>query len=115
MVSGNIELAPRWKVGFSSGYDFNVQFRHAFNAAEQPVTRHHGTNAGRRAGEDQIARLEPVVVRQVSDGIGHTPDHLRQIALLTQLPVHVQRNLARSVMAVTCNRVDGGDRRRLIE
>ena len=22
MASGNIELAPRWKVGFSSGYDF---------------------------------------------------------------------------------------------
>jgi hypothetical protein len=22
MVSGNIELSPRWKVGFSSGYDF---------------------------------------------------------------------------------------------
>ena len=22
MASGNVELAPRWKVGFSSGYDF---------------------------------------------------------------------------------------------
>jgi lipopolysaccharide assembly outer membrane protein LptD (OstA) len=25
MASGNIELAPRWKVGFSSGYDFKQQ------------------------------------------------------------------------------------------
>lgn len=25
MMSGNIELAPRWKVGFSSGYDFKQQ------------------------------------------------------------------------------------------
>ena len=31
MISGNIELAPRWKVGFSSGYDFEQKELHLHN------------------------------------------------------------------------------------
>src|SRR5256885_299127 len=59
--------------------------------------RFRRADARRRAGIDEIARLEGVVLRQEGDLLRHGPDHVRQVGLLALLAVDVepQRPLSR--------------------
>src|SRR5438105_10143055 len=72
--------------------DFHPQLGDAIDARVQLVARLHRSHTGRRAGEDEIARLERVVLRQIGDLFWHRPDHVGKIGALALLAVDVEPN-----------------------
>src|SRR5215470_8756646 len=68
----------------SGSNDADGEFADAVDAALQPVAALHGADAGRCAGEDQIAGLEDEETGEVADDLRHFPDELGEIALLAQ-------------------------------
>src|SRR5688572_26981014 len=67
------------------------------------------------AGEDQVPRLQRDEVRQVVDLLGHAPDLHREVALLPHLAVHLEPDRALGGVADPGGRLQGRDRRRLVE
>src|SRR6266852_759814 len=87
----------------------------AVHAAVQLVAALQESHAGRGAGEDQVARLQDVQLREIGDDVRHGPDHLLQVALLAHLAVHLQPDPSGARVADLGSRADGADRRRLVE
>src|SRR5579872_3059776 len=56
------------------------------------VARHDRTDAGRRAGIDEIAGRECYLLRQLCDDFRNIPDHLADIAALALRPVDGKRD-----------------------
>ncbi|KAG1386465.1 hypothetical protein G6F58_013833 [Rhizopus delemar] len=54
----------------------------AVDAADHRIAAHDGAHAFRRAGVDQVARLQAEVLGQVGDGLGDGPDQLADVAAL---------------------------------
>src|SRR5688572_1459605 len=54
------------------------------------VARLDRTYARRRTGIDEVAGLERVVLGEVSDLLGHRPDHVAEVRLLALLAVYVE-------------------------
>src|SRR5690606_17135613 len=79
--------------------DLYSQLAHAIDARVQLVSRLDRAHAGRRAGVDDVARLEAVVLREEGDLLGHRPDHVREIGLLAVLAVHLEPDRAPGRMA----------------
>ena len=55
-----------------------------------------GADAFGRAGEDQVARLQVIELRQVLDQLGDVPDQLVEVGGLARLAVDAQRRARRS-------------------
>src|SRR5690349_19007380 len=79
--------------------DGHGQLRQAFDFALELVTGHSRRDAGRRASHDDVAAFERDHLRQLGDDLGHVPDHLREIAVLADLAVALERDLALARMA----------------
>ena len=60
--------------------------------AFEHITALHGVNAGRCAGQNEIAGTELEQPGEVGNLLRYGPDHLCEIAFLTPLTVHVQPN-----------------------
>ena len=69
----------------------------------------------RRAGEDQIAGQQFVVLRQEMQHVRHVPDHVGQIALLPGRAVDLEDDAAALRMSDLGDAVNRADRRRLRE
>ena len=52
----------------------------------EPVAPDYRPDAGRRASEDQIARLQFHQLWQLMDGFGNRPDHVCEVSLCRTLP-----------------------------
>src|SRR5690606_40042214 len=65
---------------------------HAFHSTNHEVARHNRADAFRWTRDDQASCLQLEQARQVGDRFSDMPDHLGNIALLTRLAVHFQRN-----------------------
>ena len=72
-------------------------------------------DAGRRAGEDQIAGCQREQAGQVGDDLGRLPDHLREIAVLAQLAVDLEPDGAARRMADRARRRQRRAGRRMVE
>ena len=59
----------------------------AFDAAVDAVARLQRAHAFGRAGEDQVAGLQVIELRQVGDQLGDVPDQLVEVGLLSRLAV----------------------------
>src|SRR5215813_2653941 len=97
----------------SGSNDADGEFADAVDAALQPVAALHGADAGRCAGEDQIAGLEDEETGEVADDLRHFPDELGEIALLAQFAVDLEPHGAGGRMADRGGRHDlraGGGR-----
>src|SRR5882724_1198569 len=66
----------------------------AVDTALQPIAALHRADTGRRAGEDQIARLEGEEAGEMADHLRNLPDELREIAVLPQLAVDLEPHRA---------------------
>src|ERR1700681_2842277 len=62
--------------------DAYAQLAEAFDPADQEVAGHDCSDARRRAGEDQVAGQQFVILRQEMQHVRHVPDHVGKIALL---------------------------------
>ncbi|MNI57634.1 hypothetical protein D3C73_1127070 [compost metagenome] len=76
---------------------------------------HHGAHAFGCAGEDDVARLQFKQARQVGNAFRNIPQHLRDVAGLLALTVHIQPDRALVQRAHDAARVDRANRGGLIE
>src|SRR5882762_10882892 len=83
-----------WTSCLSGRQDFHPQLPEAFYSCEKLIPRFGGADTGRRAGHDEIARLQGVVLCKKRDLFGHAPDHLVDIRVLAKLAVHLEPELA---------------------
>src|SRR5689334_19486505 len=77
----------RGKTVLSTAWDRNLPHRHfqladAVDAAVEHVTALHRPDAGRRAGEDEIAGAQLEQAGEIGDHLRHLPDQLVEVALL---------------------------------
>src|SRR5262249_14394773 len=86
--------------------DADGEFADAVDAAMQPVAALHCADAGRCAGEDQIAGLEHEEAGEVADDLRHFPDELGEISLLPRRVVHLEPDRTGSRMTDRCGRRD---------
>src|SRR4030095_5788416 len=68
-----------------------------------------------RAGVDEVAGLQRPAGRQVLDDLAHVPDQLRQVALLLDRAVDLERDRAARELAGLFDRAQRSDRRGLVE
>src|SRR5690606_41031929 len=75
----------------------------------------HGRHPFRRAGEDEVARLEPHRLGDLRDELRHAPDQHRDVALLTRLAVDLELDAALRDVAAFRRRDEARAGRRVIE
>src|SRR4051794_2482684 len=75
----------------------------------------HRPDARWRAGEDDVAGLQRVVLGEIRDLLRDRPDHLSEIRLLALLAVHIEPESALRRMPDLGSRDELGARRRLVE
>src|SRR5258708_15199687 len=97
------------------GAELERGFSDAIHAAGDLVARLDRADAGRRARENQIARLQRDRLRHVTDYVGDRPDHFGEIALLTHFAVHRQPDAALARMAGLRDRTQRRDRAGRVE
>ena len=74
--------------------DGDGELADAFDVALDLVAGHGGGNAGRRAGHDDVTGRKLHHFRKLGDDFRHVPDHLIEIAVLADLAVDLERDLA---------------------
>src|SRR5687768_6600662 len=67
-----------------------LELADAVDPGEHLVAGLDRADARGRAGENDVARLERVVLRKVGDLLGHGPDHLGEVRALALLAVDVE-------------------------
>lgn len=83
--------------------------------ALQLVALDHGAHAFRRAGVNQVAGEQFNQAGQIGNGLGHIPDQIRQIALLTHFAVDLEPDRALVGMTELRRRHQRCARRRMVE
>src|ERR1700751_6135519 len=73
-----------------------------------------GTDARRRAGEDQIPRTQLIQPRERCDDVRHVPDHPADIGLLPQRAVDGEPDASATYVS-GARGTDGGERRGAVE
>src|SRR5690606_41199316 len=79
------------------------------------IAGNHCTHAFRGTGKDQITGLELKKPREEGDGFGNAPDHLRNVARLAPLAVHVERDGCGDKRGAVMRAVDRAHRGRAVE
>src|SRR5262249_20411727 len=79
--------APRRVLGIASGQRVGAA---ACDRPLEPIARLDGADAFRRAGVNEVAGAQVVVLRQVRDHCRDRVDEIREIAGLSRLAVHAQ-------------------------
>src|SRR5262245_53726703 len=95
--------------------DLDLQLAQAVDSGEELVPGLGGADAGRRAGHDEVAGFQRVVLREEGDLLGHAPDHLVDIGVLANGAVDLQPELALRRVPDFRGGSDGADRGSLIE
>src|SRR5207244_1159995 len=81
----------------------------------QLVARLDRTDAGGRAGVDDVARLKRVMLRQKRDLLGNRPDHVAQVGALPLLAIDIEPDGAFGWVADLRCRNQLAARRRFVE
>src|SRR5262245_24879866 len=79
--------------------DRDRQSADAFDFAFKLIAGDRRGDARWRAGHDDVARGERDHFRELVDDFGHVPDHLCQVAVLTDLAVALEHDLTLARMA----------------
>src|SRR5262245_37389671 len=79
--------------------DRHRQLADAFHFTFELVARHRRGDARGRAGHDDVAGLERDHLRELRDDLRHVPDHLRQVAVLANLAVALEADVALARMS----------------
>src|SRR5258705_12849483 len=79
---------------FCKRADGHGQLAHALDLAFQLVAGDRRGHARWRSGHDDVSRGELDHFGQLDDYLGHIPDHLREIAVLSYLAVGLERDAA---------------------
>src|SRR3954447_21555479 len=72
---------------------------HPGDLAFELVAGHGCRHSGWRSGHDDVAGCELDHFAELRDHLRHVPDHLGKVAVLTHLPVSLERNPAFAGMA----------------
>src|SRR5690606_29681443 len=104
------EIYTRWRSG-----DVAVQPDQLVQTGTEAIARLQGGDAGRRAGEDQVAGAQVVQLRELMDDLGHREHHLVERGLLAQLAIDLQPQAARADGADQAGRNDLADGRGAVE
>src|SRR5689334_6640550 len=83
--------------------------------ADELVALLHRRDALGRAGEDEVARLQPHRLRDLGDELGHAPNQHRDVALLPRLAVDLQLDPAFRDVAALARRDEARAGRRMVE
>src|SRR4051794_26729229 len=70
--------------------DCELELAHAAHARPHPVAGGERPDAGRRAGEHEVARQQTVEGREGGQHLVDAPDHLGEVALLPYGTVHLE-------------------------
>ncbi len=93
----------------------HLQLAETVDPANELVALLHRADARRGSRQDEVARRELEVFRQVRDHLWHLPDHLVEVALLAQLAVDADLDPAVREVAGLGHRVERPDRRGTLE
>src|SRR5512139_1547792 len=117
MGTGAVRARPYVRVGgrLTGHRDVHLQFGEAIDAGDEFVTRLRLAHARRRAGHDEVACFERVVLREEGDLLGNRPDHHRDVGVLLGCAVHLEPNAALGGVTDLRGRYHGAYRRRLVE
>src|SRR5512141_1816996 len=105
---------PR-RPGLERREDAHAQLPQAVDAGYQFVTRLGCAYACGSAGENDVARLQRVILRQERDLLGHAPDHLVDVRLLAQFAVYLEPEFGLGWMPQLACRGDRPAGRGLVE
>ena len=86
--------------------DPHLQFGNTLDRTFQHIAALDRTDAGRRTGENEIARLQFEESGEKGDHLRHFPNHLREIAILLQRAVDKQPHRSPPRMADSARRND---------
>src|SRR4051794_17511497 len=102
-------------VPLSGSDDGRDQSLEAVNARDDTIAAHQWADARRRTREYQVTRLQLVIRRQLGDDFRDAPDQLRDVRVLSGLPIHLEPDPASRGMTDLGGRLDRADGRRSIE
>src|SRR3954465_10545595 len=94
---------PRWQ---RASHNPDRHVRQALELAQQHVALHHRADILRRAGIDDVTRLQLERFRELRDLLGDAPDHLAEVRTLLHRAIDRERDGALLEVTGLANRMD---------
>ena len=115
MLVSCVSSLRTWPVQPVQPVDADLDRAQPMDLAAHHVAGHDRIHALGRAGHDEVARLQRLVLGQVGHALGHRPDQLGDVGRLARLAVDRQRDRRRRQVADVLRAVQRADRRGQVE